>query len=156
FQCYSQVPAAATVTARDNCDGAVTVSFREVQSNPGSSCHNIITRTWTASDRCGNSDSCSQIINVNDDTPPTFTFCPSNADVCLGEPINFGTPTASDNCGTPTLDAVTSINTISADHIEHIRTWTATDACGNTATCTQKITEYNCSISVTKTPDKTD
>src|SRR5438477_1633488 len=67
-QCLSGVPAAATVTAMDNCSGVVPVTFNETQSNPGSSCNNVITRTWTAVDSCGNTASCSQTITVNDTT----------------------------------------------------------------------------------------
>jgi len=54
YQCYSQVPAAAVVTASDNCDSNVVVNFSQSESNPGSSCSNVITRTWTATDSSGN------------------------------------------------------------------------------------------------------
>jgi hypothetical protein len=68
--CYADVPAAATVTALDGCDGAIDVAFEETESNPGSSCGNVITRTWTATDECGNEVSYTQTITVDDTTAP--------------------------------------------------------------------------------------
>src|SRR5204862_355189 len=70
YECYLSVPAAPTITANDNCDGPRTVSFNETQSNPGSSCSNTISRTWTASDTCGNVTNYTQVITVNDDQAP--------------------------------------------------------------------------------------
>src|SRR5205085_4191940 len=51
--CTALVPPAATVTAVDACGIPLTVGFSESQSKPGSSCGNVITRTWTAADACG-------------------------------------------------------------------------------------------------------
>ncbi|HEX2896722.1 MAG TPA: hypothetical protein VHP63_01550, partial [candidate division Zixibacteria bacterium] len=79
FQCYSNVPSPANVTANDNCNGPITPVPTEQQSNPGSSCNNIITRTWTATDSCGNVATCTQTITVNDNIPPVPTGCPANA-----------------------------------------------------------------------------
>ena len=79
---------------------------------------------------------------VADSTPPSIT-CPANKTVntdsgqCHATGVALGTPTASDNCGTPTLsnDAPTQypkgVTTV---------TWTAHDASGNTATCAQTVT----------------
>ncbi|HXG65727.1 MAG TPA: hypothetical protein VNO70_11520, partial [Blastocatellia bacterium] len=138
-QCLTDVPAAPTVTANDACDGPLTVSFTETQSNPGSSCDNVITRTWTATDACGNSASCTQRITVDDTTPPEIT-CPPDITVnaCGAEVVpapDFTGGSATDNCGTPT---VTSSDAGECPRI--VRTWTATDSCGNTASCEQIIT----------------
>src|SRR5262249_2607761 len=75
-QCYSQVPTAPTVTASDNCSGDLgAITPVVMESKPGSSCSNVITRTWTATDNCGNSTNCMQTIIVNDTTKPIIT-CP--------------------------------------------------------------------------------
>ena len=67
----SQIPAAVTLTAIDNC-GSATVTFSE-STQPGN-CENayIITRTWTATDICNNTRTHIQTLNVNDTTPPSF------------------------------------------------------------------------------------
>jgi hypothetical protein len=135
YQCLDDVPAPPTVTASDNCDTDVQVDFNEHQSNPGSNCNNTITRTWTATDDCGNEASCTQTITVNDDTKPTVD-CPDDITVNL-EPgdacpptVEF-TATGSDNCDpNPTIvcdppsGSEFPIGTTTV-------TCTATDACGN-------------------------
>jgi len=133
------IPAAATVTATDNCDPAPTVTYNETSNLTGCGGYTgTITRSWTATDACGNQASCSQTIAVTDNTPPVIT-CPANATLECDEstdPSNTGTATATDNCDTsPT---VTYSDTQSSGTIT--RTWTATDACGNSAQCTQTIT----------------
>jgi hypothetical protein len=124
----------------------VPVIYTETQSNPGSSCHNTIVRTWTATDSCGNTASCSQTITVNDTTPPSITCPPdvviSNDGACLAvilDDLTIGTPTVSDNCGGP----VAVVPTRSGKDVFNdpypvgttTITWTATDSCGNQATC---------------------
>jgi hypothetical protein len=72
----SSIPAAATVTATDNCGPNPPVTLNET-TTPGGVCPQVytITRTWTATDACGNTASCVQIITVTDSTAPTLV-CP--------------------------------------------------------------------------------
>src|SRR5205814_797801 len=102
YQCLAEVPAPATVTASDNCGGA-PVQFNEIQTRPGSSCNNVLTRTWTATDACGNSASCTQTITVNDTTAPVLSGCPAApaSYQCLAEVPAPAIVIASDNCGGP-------------------------------------------------------
>jgi hypothetical protein len=83
---------------------AVSVSDGAVQSN---SCSRSQTRTFSASDGCGNSATASSTVTwTSDQTPPTFTG--NYNDVTLGcnpPDINtsLGSASATDGCGTPTL-----------------------------------------------------
>ncbi|MDH7460323.1 T9SS type A sorting domain-containing protein [Chitinophagaceae bacterium 26-R-25] len=139
-QCAGDVPNPDTtkVTATDNC-GSVTRTW--VKDDVSGSCPKIITRTYKATDACGNSATCTQTITVQDITPPTIA-CVSDVKVECGaatDTASTGIPVATDNCGKPTLthnDVTSSKNCYSVI----TRTWTATDGCGNTATCVQHIT----------------
>lgn len=47
-------------TAKDNCDSAPEITYLDDSSE-----EEFITRTWTATDSCGNSSECEQIITIN-------------------------------------------------------------------------------------------
>ncbi len=153
-QCASLVPAnnPGSVISSDNCGGGATVTFvSDVISNQTCANRFTLTRTYRSTDACGNSASCSQIITVNDITPPTIT-CPANVTINFGAstlPANTGNPTGSDNCtGTPTFSfADVVIPGGCAEQFAVARTWTATDACGLTSTCVQAIgVNGNCQV----------
>jgi len=84
-------------TATDNCDTAPTVTFSDVTAPGDCPEESVITRTWTATDACGNMRDCTQTINVVDTTPPIIdcnapdTISPPDA------PIAFEV-IAADNC----------------------------------------------------------
>ena len=147
FSCATEVPAAnpGSVTSSENCGGSATVSHvGDIITNQTCTNRFTITRTYQAIDACGNTASCTQLITINDITPPTIS-CPSNTTIDFGEstlPDNTGNPTGTDNCGgTP---GFTSADVITpgdcAEEFTIARTWTATDACGTTATCVQVVT----------------
>ena len=69
-----------TVTATDNCDPTVPVTFTEVTTTVVDGC-GTITRTWTATDACGNTATATQTITVVDNTPPVLAGVPADATV---------------------------------------------------------------------------
>src|SRR5690606_30745533 len=106
--CASLVPAAAQMTATDNCGNAV-VTF--TQDTVAGDCANnfTINRTWTATDDCGNTTVHTQIITVNDDVAPTFVGALPAAALtvsCSADIPAAATLTATDNCGTATVNLV--------------------------------------------------
>jgi len=149
--CASQVPPAnfAGGSSSDNCGGTPTVIFvSDVESNVICVNRKTITRTYRATDECGNSATCTQIITVSDLVPPTIT-CPANTTVTCAvfvPPALPFTGSASDNCGgTPTITHVGDVitNQTCRDRFTLTRTYRATDACGNSATCAQIITVFD-------------
>jgi hypothetical protein len=142
-KCYADVPAPASVTALDACDGVREVSYSEQQSKERSSCGNVITRTWWASDECGNSTSCVQTITVNDDVAPeVIDGAGDDKDLgCNPENINgnFSAPEFGDNCDTELTITSKDEDGGEGCYKWRTRTWTATDDCGNTATDSQKL-----------------
>jgi large repetitive protein len=101
-----------------------------------------ITRTYRATDGSGNSATCSQVITVFDNTLPNFTFVPANVTVQCNSIPAVGTPVASDGCSgsvTISYNGQTRLDGNCTDRYTLTRQWTATDACGNTRTATQRI-----------------
>jgi gliding motility-associated-like protein len=141
LECSDTIPAAATLTATDNCSTTMTVVFDE-QRVDGSCANNYeLIRTWTATDECGNETSHTQIIDVQDTTGPVFVEAlPADAYAnCNGIPV-APELTATDNCGTATVTYTeTEVEGDCTNRYSLVREWTATDACGNQTTHTQTV-----------------
>jgi hypothetical protein len=112
-----------------------------VTCNPVSgSCFPVGTTTVTCSDPSG--ANCSFTVTVTDNTPPKIN-CPADMialqDSASGAVVNFAPPTATDNCPgvlttcTPASGSVFPFGTTTV-------TCTATDAGGNGASCSFKVT----------------
>jgi uncharacterized repeat protein (TIGR01451 family) len=137
----------STPVATDNCPGATAVctpasgSFFPVGTT---------TVTCTATDSAGSTATCSFTVTVNDTQPPSIT-CPGNvtAVTALTCPatmasgvVNFPPPTATDNCPGVTAACVPASGTIFPVGTTTV-TCTATDASGNTATCSFTVTVFD-------------
>ncbi|MBL7729639.1 MAG: HYR domain-containing protein, partial [Chitinophagaceae bacterium] len=146
--CASAVPApnTALVTATDNCAGVVTIThISDVISNQTCANRYTVTRTYRATDVCGNFSECTQIITVNDQTPPVIT-CPAAITVACASAVpapNTALVTATDNCaGVITITHISDVitNQTCPNRYTLTRTYRATDVCGNFSECTQVIT----------------
>jgi hypothetical protein len=144
---FCSIPAPAPVTATDECPAPgtqVIVTFLETRSNGQNGCSNVITRTWTASDACGNTATCGQTITIVDQDPPLIT-CPPSVTIKFADSKDDLTKTgaafASDNCaiagGYPNY---TDDPANPAGGTTFTRTWVVADGAGNTASCSQSIT----------------
>jgi hypothetical protein len=134
-------PSFAQATASDDCDASVDLTFKDVTA-PGNCPGNYsVTRTWTATDDCGNTSTASQTINVQDVTKPVIAALPGVSTIdCPAKPV-FATPTATDLCDASvalTFEDVTVPGNCPGNY-SVTRTWTATDDCGNTSTASQTI-----------------
>src|SRR5690606_37459603 len=96
---------------------------------------------WTATDNCGNFSSKTQSITVKDDEAPVFANIPQDITVECSNIPTPQTPTASDNCDTNVSIILSEDTRPGACPQEYalIRTWTATDDCGNSATVSQTL-----------------
>ncbi len=131
-------------TATDNCDASPVVNFSDATISGACPQEYTINRTWTATDNCGNTSTCLQTIFIDDIVGPAL-ICTTNVTIDCTEstlPANTGFPSASDNCGgTPTLTySDVSVQGACPQEYTITRTWTGTDACGNTGQCIQTIT----------------
>ena len=59
---------------------------------------NIITRTWTVTDACGNSTSAQQVITLEDMTAPVFDFAPADQTLDCSDDYTLEMATATDAC----------------------------------------------------------
>jgi len=126
----------ATATAVDNCS-EVSISSFDVSTGEG--CNAVIERHWMATDACGNSTEAIQTISFQDSEAPVFTFVPASENISCGTTSGASeAATAEDNCSAVTV-TFEDINITEGCGGSILRTWTATDACGNTSTATQTI-----------------
>jgi uncharacterized repeat protein (TIGR01451 family) len=127
-------------TATDACNGSAVISYTNsitIGSCPGAY---TLNRTWKAVDACTNSATCIQKIVVQDTTRPTI-ICPPNEKVSTEENISDAAPDINDTCDPePSFDFedTESPGLCEGSYIIN-RTYTVTDACGNTNTCLQII-----------------
>ena len=134
----------------DNCSDAsdMTIQYTDVtEDNVGCQGKTVITRTWTVKDACGRtSNAAIQIITVLDTTRPTFTV-PATLTLYKDEHNHYDADTNTthsvptnllDNCSSyadMTIDYtdVVEDNVDCTGHTVITRTWSVTDACGNTS-----------------------
>src|SRR5207237_1436846 len=124
----------------DTC-GLTTNAIVSTVTNSVGHCGNTFdaTRTWEAIDACGNKARCTQKVTTVDTTAPTITCRPDKTVECTSA-WSFDAPNASDTCGSVTVTNVTTTNGLCGSTFAATRTWTATDECGNKATCHQTVT----------------
>lgn len=139
INCTEIVPTDMPI-ASDNCSTNLTVDFQENMVDGTCSNETIITRTWTTSDECNNVASVMQVITLTDNTPPVITNIPPDTTIECGDFLPFVIPLASDDCGSD-FSLINEADTIgTACDLQVIRTWIATDACGNSSSQQQIVT----------------
>ena len=95
YECFEEIEY-LDATATDNCSGAtVTVVADTVFS---SDCMQTftITRTFTATDNCGNSATATQVIEVQDTEGPDFTFVPEDYTAECSDCLLYTSPSPRD------------------------------------------------------------
>ncbi|WP_281979832.1 gliding motility-associated C-terminal domain-containing protein [Tenacibaculum mesophilum] len=134
------IPVVPTITATDNCDSTVDVTFTEVSNTVVDGCGEIV-RQWESTDNCGNTVSHTQTITVTDTTAPTLSSEPADVSVDCEAIPSVPTITATDNCDSVVDVVFTEVsNTVVDGCGEIVRQWESTDNCGNTVSHTQTIT----------------
>ncbi|MCB0562943.1 MAG: gliding motility-associated C-terminal domain-containing protein [Phaeodactylibacter sp.] len=137
------MPPAAPLGAFDYCDGNITSTGLPVDDLSGLDACGVgeVIRSWTVTDCSGNITTISQTITLVDNTPPTLAIPADGTFDCNNIPsASVADATATDNCSAPLVvyDGETIVG--SGCPYEIHRSWTATDACGNSATLAQVIT----------------
>jgi hypothetical protein len=128
----------------DDCDPDPILTYADVVTPGACPQESVLTRTWTATDNCGNQASVDQTITVVDTTAPSLNV-PGDATIRCDEdssPSNTNSASGSDNCDAAPVVRFTDIESPGSCPQEFFitRTWTITDACGNSSTGDQIIT----------------
>jgi hypothetical protein len=147
--CGAPIPSFGSATATDHCS-SVSVSFID-QPVTGTCATGLVRRrVFTATDACGNTSTSAQTItSAPDNIAPVFSSLPPQDQMInCGDPFNFGTAVATDACSNPVTvtQTVTNNGTTTCNTVNGITygydlyvLWSATDACGNTATANTNI-----------------
>jgi hypothetical protein len=141
--CNPTIPGPSGATASDNCNGMVIPIAADgpVSSN---GCSRSMTRIWRATDACGNSATCGQLITwTQDNSGPVFTGSYANVDLGCNpaDPSgSLGSAGASDACGSPTISQSDGAVTSDGCSRSQTRTFRANDACGNTSSVSRTVT----------------
>src|SRR6185295_1638114 len=130
--------ALGSAAATDGCSTPTITSSDDDVVTDG--CNRTQTRTFTATDHCGNTATSSRTVSwIVDITAPEFT---SNFDAidldcnptAAAIETALGSATATDGCSTPTITSSDDDVVTDGCTRTQTRTFTATDHCGNTAT----------------------
>ena len=127
----------ATASSSNPLCGTPILTYRDsiLTTGPCSLAKKLI-RIWKATDPNNASlfSTCHQTIELIDNTPPVFTSCPQNLTVNLNgdcqKAISWLVPTATDNCGTPTIIGSANPGQVFGPGVYTI-TYVAQDICGN-------------------------
>jgi hypothetical protein len=124
----------------DNCDEELEIFF--ATTNIVQDCGYQLENVWTAVDNCGNETTVTQVITVVDTTAPVITGEVEDITVaCASDVPAPAQLTATDNCSDVELTFSEEVVGDEAScEYQIVRTWTATDACENSAQLVQTIT----------------
>ncbi|MDO8365317.1 MAG: ice-binding family protein, partial [Saprospiraceae bacterium] len=146
YQCIDDIPIgqAADVTVESAC-GVATVVISETSSGTGCAASPfILIRTYTVTDEEGNTTDCIVTYTTIDDTAPTIE-CPIDVTIsCLDlVPLDASLDiVTTDNCGgvvTVVLESDVITGQTCPNNFSILRTYVATDDCGNSTSCVQSI-----------------
>ena len=140
INCTQMPPAIPMLQIQDDCgNGNINVDLQEFET--GKLCDDLlITRIWTITDDCSNKIVVTQEITITDDLPPTITG-PDDLTVDCADVPTLEDPIFDDDCDKD-LDIQYQEMSIPGNcpfAYTIMRTWKATDDCGNVTTKVQNV-----------------
>ncbi len=131
--------------ATDN-NGSVTIT-KTTGAFSGAVCGGIYTNTWTAKDACNNVSAVfTQVITIYDYSNPIISNAGPNKTITCPTVAQFDAPTATDNCGTPSMVVISTVTcapSIVTGIYTITRKWKAVDACGNSSGIRTQVITVN-------------
>ena len=128
-------------SATYDCEMGMTYIEDGEVSYPNCTGSLVQTQTYSLTDACGASVNASRVITVEDDIPPILNVPEDISVSCPAVPV-LELATAYDECTSENLAVIEEVDTIISNCglMTLVRTFSATDACGNTASGLQTIT----------------
>ena len=100
----------------------------------------VLQRQAQVTDACGNVGQAFHLVTITDTTPPVFVAVPDNMTLSCDSDAELPWPTVEDDCSS--WDVVVMTDTTWLDcpqNIDVVRTFVATDACGNVAEASHTV-----------------
>ncbi len=139
INCNDAIPDFIAPTITDLCDSDLVIDTSTTDISSTCPALRVITKTYTATDGCGNSNSFSQSIRLIDNQGPTFVDFPADQTINCDEEIDVNFPSFIDACDdSPTITF--SQDTVPGECPNEMlvfRTYTLTDQCSNTTNAVQ-------------------
>ncbi|MDG1158890.1 MAG: hypothetical protein P8N19_05310, partial [Flavobacteriales bacterium] len=134
------VPVFEGLEATDNCVGEVAIVYLGEESTT-EACTTVLTRTWAATDLCGNRAEHLQTITIVDTTAPEVTFVPEDLTIECDQEVLVVLAEGIDNCQDNVEVTYEDEITLGACPQEYTitRTFFMNDGCENVSTATQTI-----------------
>ena len=144
--CNPTIPDPTAPTVDSECP---TLPYTSVDVITGTDCARILTRTYTVTNSCGQSDTCDQVFTYRIDTTAPTLICVANKEVACDAAVVFDAPSATDNCtATGDIDIIDGAVVVVDNGdgtFSHTKSWTAEDECDNvSASCSQTILVLSC------------
>ncbi len=134
----------------DNCGGSNITVTKTGNTPVYIGCNWSVIYNYEIKDACGNTYKNSIIYSGSDYTKPVITDVPANARYSCAEMVPQAIPqavTVTDNCDVTPKVTVADVKTQGAsgnvNDFTIVRTWTATDLCGNSITASQTIIVFD-------------
>ena len=144
--CTRPLPLPLRLTFNNNecyeTDMDVVVAFvGEVRLDGDCENNYVLVRSWSATDCAGYTRTREQILNVSDTTAPSLEIPEDQTISCdMVDGADFGMATAMDDCGAASVSLDTDILDGECEgQYTIVRTFTATDLCGNETVASQTI-----------------
>jgi hypothetical protein len=136
--CADACPAAPILEFTDILDDDLVITFTETTEDIG--CGQVITRTWTATNFCGNSVTVVQVLSSYDNIAPVVQYATPDMTISCSDDVPEVEVIFIDNCDTQLTVVVNTQIQGFGCNLQIIKTCVATDNCGNSISATTVIT----------------
>ena len=130
------------IAVADNCTPTSDLPLDIANFLVDSECEGsrVLQRHAQATDACGNMGQAFHLVTITDTTPPLFVLMPDDTTLACHSDTPLPWPTVEDDCSTWEVVVVADTTWLDCpQNIDIVRTFVATDACGNVAQASHTV-----------------